>query len=198
MTELILASGSATRQSMLKQVGIPFTSVPPRIDEEAIRGALEHEGATPRDVADTLAEYKARRVSEKHPGTMVIGCDQVLDHKGRVLGKPETRDDARSQLKSLSGGQHRLLSAVVVYEDLKPVWRVVGQVSLSMRPLSDSYIEDYLDRNWPDIADSVGGYKLEQEGARLFLRIDGDYFTVLGLPLLDLCGYLVNRGIIEG
>ncbi|QBY02062.1 septum formation protein Maf [Rhodophyticola sp. CCM32] len=198
MTEIVLASASAARQAMLRQARIPFTVIPARVDEEAIRQSLDHEGASPRDVADTLAEYKARQVAGKHPNALVIGCDQVLDFKGRVFSKPETKEDARGQLQALQGAAHQLLSAVVIYEDQKPVWRMIGKVKLTMRALSEDYIDAYLDRNWPGLSDSVGAYKLEEEGARLFLRIDGDYFTVLGLPLLDLCGYLTNRGIIEG
>jgi septum formation protein len=126
----------------------------------------------------------------------VLGCDQVLDFNGTAWGKPATVDAARAQLRSLRGQTHHLLSALVLYDAQEPVWRHVGEVRLTMRIFSDNYLDAYLARNWPGIADTVGGYKLESEGARLFTTIDGDYFTVLGLPLLPLLGYLGQRGFI--
>ncbi len=193
---LILASGSTIRANLLRQAGLDFDVVKPRVDEEMLRDTLLAEGTSPRDIADALAEMKALRVSEKHPEALVIGCDQILDLKGHILSKPATRADAEVQLLQLRGEKHSLLSAIVIADAGKPIWRHIGQVRLFTRDFSDDWLQGYLDRNWPDIADSVGGYKLEKEGVRLFSRIDGDYFTVLGLPLLDLLSYLALRGEI--
>ncbi|HAC49631.1 MAG TPA: septum formation protein Maf, partial [Sulfitobacter sp.] len=148
----------------------------------------------PRDIADTLAEMKARKVSEKHPGALVLGCDQVLEHRGEMLHKPRDRGEAIAQLHQLRGDRHSLLSAAVLYEDGEPLWRHVGQVRLRMRDASDAYIKDYVERNWDSIRYAVGCYKLEEEGVRLFSQIEGDYFHVLGMPFLELLNYLTLRG----
>lgn len=197
MPQIILASGSSIRKTLLTNAGVPFTTLPARIDEDAIKAALQAEEASPRDVADALAEFKARKLAEKYPEALVIGSDQVLEFQGGILSKPATRDDAADQLRAMRGRQHKLLSAIVVYENAEPVWRHVGQVRLLMRDFTDDFLQAYLDRNWPGIGDSVGGYKLEEEGVRLFSRIEGDYFTVLGLPLLELVGFLTQKGVIE-
>lgn len=194
---VILASASPVRQDLLGRAGLAFEVIPARIDEQAIKDALVHEGATPRDIADALAEFKARRVSEKHADALVIGCDQVLDLNGRVLSKPETRDDARDQLCELRARRHALLSAAVIYDGGKPVWRHVGKAQLTMRPFSDAYLDDYLTRNWESVRHTVGCYKLEEEGIRLFTRVEGDYFVVLGLPLLEILSHLTTTGILK-
>jgi septum formation protein len=191
---LILASGSSIRAQLLQQANIPHQVSIARIDEEMIKAALLSESAPPRDIADTLAEMKARRVSDKNPGALVLGCDQVLDHRGTLLSKPITPEDAISQLTSLRGDRHSLLSAAVIVEDGRPIWRHVGQVRLRMRDASDAYIAEYVDRNWDSIQHAVGSYKLEEEGVRLFSGIEGDYFNVLGLPLIELINYLTIRG----
>ncbi len=193
---ILLASASEIRLALLRAANVPATARPARIDEDSIRAALEAEGAPPRDLADMLAEMKARKIAEKQPGALVLGCDQVLEMKGRIFAKPKSLGDAHAQLRDLRGQTHRLLSAAVLYENGQPVWRHVGQARLTMRDFSDSYLDDYLARNWDSIRHAVGCYKLEEEGIRLFSAVEGDHFTILGLPLLPLLSYLGARGLI--
>jgi septum formation protein len=194
---LILASGSAIRAQMLRNAAVPFDVQIARVDEQMIKESLLADGASPRDIADALAESKARKVASKHHDAMVIGCDQVLDFKGQILSKPDNPETAIDQLTSMRGERHSLLSAAVIYHEGKPIWRHVGQVRLRMRHASDDYITDYVTRNWDSIRHSVGGYKIEEEGVRLFHSIEGDYFNVLGMPLLELLAFLTLRGVID-
>ncbi len=195
---LVLASQSSARQQMLTQARVPFQAVPARLDEEAILASLQAEGASPRDIADTLAELKAEKAARKHPEAVVIGSDQVLAFDGQLLAKPATPDMARAQLAQMSGHTHRLISAVVVYHDARPVWRSIGLAKLSMRSLSNDFIADYVARNWDHIQHCVGGYQIEAEGIRLFHQIEGDYHAILGMPLLPLLTYLAQRNWIDG
>lgn len=194
---IILASGSQVRAQMLRQAGLDFDIQVARVDEQMIKESLLADGRSPRDIADALAEAKARKIAQKNHDAFVIGCDQVLDFQGELLSKPKSPDDAVDQIKSMRGERHMLLSAAVVYHEGKPIWRHIGQVRLRMRDASDGYITKYVDRNWDSIRHSVGGYKLEEEGVRLFHSIEGDYFHVLGMPLLELLAFLTLRGVIE-
>lgn len=194
---LLLASTSTIRLQLLTNAGLKVTALPARVDEETLRTSLLAESASPHDIADALAESKARKLADKNPESLVLGCDQVLDFKGDLLSKPQDQSQARSQLMQLRSQTHSLLSAVVLYDRGQPIWRHVGRARLTMRGFSDAYLEDYLSRNWPAVGHSVGGYMLESEGIRLFDRIEGDYFTILGLPLLPLLSYLATRGFID-
>lgn len=194
---LILASGSAIRATLLTNAGLDFSIQLPRIDEESLKASLRAEDATPRDIADTLAEMKARKIADKFPEARVLACDQVLSHHGALLSKPESPEQAIDQITALSNDRHSLFSAAVMYQSGRPIWRHVGQVNLTMAKLSPDYIASYVDRNWDSIRFAVGAYKLEEEGVRLFTRIDGDYFNVLGLPLLELLTFLADRGDID-
>lgn len=194
---LILASGSSARAAMLTAAGVDFEVVPAALDEAALKASLAEEGAPARDVVDMLAEFKAVRISARYPGRLVLGADQVLVLEGRIFDKPRDIDEARNQLALLRGRRHELLSAVVICEDGHPVWRQVGTARLTMRNFSDAFLKNYLVRHGEALLGSVGAYRLEQGGVTLFDRIDGDYFTILGLPLLPVMSYLRLRGILE-
>jgi septum formation protein len=133
-----------------------------RIDEDAVRMSLQSENASPRDIADTLAELKAQKVAAKHPDALVIGCDQILALGHDIFTKPDTQAQALDQLRALRGRKHQLLSAAVIYGEGKPLWRHVGTVRLHMRDASDDYLAAYVDRNWDSIRHAVGAYKLEE------------------------------------
>jgi len=196
MRRLILASASPIRARLLQQAGLTFDVEPARIDEAALRDSMQAEGAGPRDIADALAEYKAQRIANRRPEALVLGCDQVLVLKGRILGKPTDRNDARARLQELRGQQHSLLSAAVLFDGGRPIWRHVSEASLYMRDFSDSFLDWYMSEKNYEILETVGGYAVEDLGIRLFDRIEGDYFGILGLPLLELLTVLGRRGDI--
>ena len=191
---LILASASETRSRLLANAGVAHDTMPPRVDEAPIKAAMLEDGASHRDIADALAEAKASKVSGKAPGRIVIGCDQVLSHDGRLVSKAGSREDAAAELRRLRGARHELLTAAVACRDGEPLWRHVAVVRLSMRAFSDAYLEDYLDRNWESLRHSVGGYRLEEEGLRLLRSVEGDYFATLGLPMIPLLSWLGDAG----
>jgi septum formation protein len=191
-----LASKSAARQAILRNAGVTFEAVGSGVDEDAAKAGLLAEGASPREVADALAELKAFKVSTKRPG-LVIGSDQTLDLDGVLYDKVDTIEAARQRLVQLRGKVHKLHSAVVVARDGQPIWRVVETTKLSVRSFSDAWLDGYLERNAPDILSSVGCYFLEGEGVQMFDRIDGDYFAILGLPVVGLFDFLRLHGALE-
>lgn len=196
LTPVTLASKSAARQAILRNAGVVFEAVGSGVDEDAAKAGLLAEGASPREVADALAELKAFKVSTKRPG-LVIGSDQTLDLDGVLFDKVDTVEAARQRLLQLRGKVHKLHSAVVVARDGQPIWRVVETTRLSVRHFSDAWLDGYLARNAPDVLSSVGCYFLEGEGVQLFDRIDGDYFAILGLPVVGLFDFLRLHGALE-
>lgn len=194
---VVLASASQIRRSLLQNAGLDVAVDPAEIDEAAVKAAMRHEGKSAETVALELATRKARAVSARHPRALVIGADQMLDAGGAWLDKPVDRAAAARQLATLAGRSHRLISAAAVVEDGRPAWQAADAVTLHMRQLTPQFVERYLDRVGAAALASVGAYQLEGLGAQLFTRIDGDYFTVLGLPLLPLLAFLRQRGIIE-
>jgi septum formation protein len=196
LTPVTLASKSSARQSLLKNAGVVFEAVVAGVDEDATKAGLLAEGASPREVADALAEMKAVKVSTKRPG-LVIGADQTLDFAGRLIDKVETLDEARALLLELRGQTHKLHSAVVVARDGRPIWRLVDSAKLSIRPFSEAWLDGYLERRGEHILHCVGCYELEGEGVQLFDGVHGDYFTVLGLPLVGLLDFLRLHGALQ-
>lgn len=193
---LILASTSPWRAEMLRAAGVNVECVAPGVDEEEMKRAMRAEDASPRDQADALAELKARRVSSRVPGVLTLGADQILALDGAALDKPATREEAASTLRRLRGQRHDLLSAAAIALDGAPIWRHIGRARLTMRRFSDEFLEDYLDAVGDDALRTPGAYMVEGRGAQLFSRIEGDHFTVLGLPLLETLAFLRVRGIL--
>lgn len=193
---LVLASRSPTRAALLRNAGVAFETDAAAVDEAEVKAALAAEGASPRDIALALAELKARRVSRSHPGALVIGADQLLDCGGRLFDKPGGPAAARRDLLALRGRAHSQISAVCVASDEAILWRHAEAARLVMRPFSDAFLEAYLEAAGDEIYGCVGAYRLEGLGAQLFSRIEGDYFTVLGLPLLPLLAFLREHGVV--
>ena len=192
---LILASQSASRRAMLSAAGVSFAAEPANVDEAAAKASLAH--LSPRDLTDALAELKALKVSQRHPQSLVMGSDSVVAlADGSLLDKPESREQAADHLARMSGGTHKLWSAAVVAEGARPVWRHVEPATLYVRTLSYSFIEHYLDTEWPAVAGCVGVFRIEGPGVQLFDRIEGSQFTVQGLPLIPVLGCLRQRGML--
>lgn len=191
---IVLASASKVRRALLEASGLEILVDPAAVDEAAVKESYAGEGAGPGEIAEALAELKARRVSPRHPGLIVLGADQILDCEGQRFDKPEGMTGARAQLHALSGRRHRLISGLVAVRDGQRLWHHTGEAVLTMRKLSEGFLEGYLAAAGPAVLESVGAYQLEGLGAQLFTRIEGDYFTVLGLPLLPLLDFLRLQG----
>jgi septum formation protein len=187
---LILASGSASRQEMLRAAGVAFEIVVPDIDEDAAKDRLMRGGAGSGEIAGTLAELKAVAVSHSRPGALVLGADQVLDCGGQLFNKSRNRAEARATLSALRGRRHQLLSAAVLAQEGAPVWRDLQIAELWMRDFSDAFLEDYLKREGDTLLSSVGCYRIEGRGVQLFTRISGDTFVIRGLALLAVLAAL--------
>ncbi len=190
---LILASASPIRRHILEAAGVTFEVDVARVDEGAAKASLRADGLSPRDQADALAALKALSVSQRREG-LVIGADQMLALEGETLDKPKDRAEARAHLQRLRGRTHQLMCAAVVARSGEVLWRHVETPRLRMRAFSDAFLEDYLERGGEKLLASVGAYQLEGLGAHLFERVDGDYFSVLGLPLLPLLAFLREHG----
>jgi septum formation protein len=193
--EVTLASSSASRRALLAAAGVAAQSVAPNVDEASFRTSLRAEGVLVRDQAMQLAELKAVRVSSARGG-LVIGGDQMLALGNEAFDKPADLAEARSHLTRLSGKSHTLETAIVVCEEGRPVWRHLARPRLTMRHLTPEFIDGYVDRCGQSLLSTVGAYQLESLGSQLFSSIEGDYFSILGLPLLPLLDYLRVRKVL--
>ena len=194
---LVLASAAAVRAAMLRAAGLAFSIQPARVDEGAVKDAMRAEDPDGRETARALAALKARRVSANAPGAFVIGADQLLVCGDEWFDKPVDPDDARGQLRRLRGRRHTLVTAVSVVRDEAEIWGMVASPELVMRPFSDAFLERYVEQAGEGILACVGGYEAEGLGAQLLAEIDGDWFAVLGLPLLPLLAFLREHGLAE-
>lgn len=194
---LVLASASPFRRQLMTNAGLVFTAEAASIDERQIEGPLERAGANPAEVAIELAIAKARDVAKRHPDSLVIGSDQTLSLGARVYHKPSSLEEAASHLQSFSGKTHRLNSAIALVRNEELLWSHVSHADLHVRPLSNEFIRSHLEKVGMKTLGSVGAYQLEGEGIQLFSKIEGDYFTILGLPMLPLLNKLREMGVID-
>jgi len=194
---IILASKSQIRSELLLKAGLKFTVVDANIDEKEVKFSYTNEGYSARDLADVLAAMKAKKLSCKYLDKLVIGCDQIMECNGQILSKVNNPTDLVDQLKFLRNKSHTLYSACVVYFANKAEWRFIGSATITMHNLSDEYISNYVDDNWSEVKHCVGGYKIENSGISILSKINGDYFSILGLPIIQLLNHLVNRGVLK-
>ncbi len=195
MTPVILASGSRIRLELLDRAGVTVTAEAAAVDEDEIKRAFQAEGASTQACAQALAALKAGRISQRHPEALVIGADTMLDLDGVWFDKPVDLDRARIHLQALRGKTHRLVTAAVVMQGGTQLWHSVSATELTMRAFSDDFLDDYLHKAGPAVLSSVGAYHLEGLGAQLFSQVEGDFFTVLGLPLLPVLDFLRGHGV---
>ncbi len=193
----VLASSSKTRAALLEQAGVKVTRDPPRIDEAELKASNRRKGAEAGVCAMALAEAKALTVAARHPKTLVIGADQILNCNGTWLDKPRGRADAKAQLAMLRGQSHELATALCVARDADVIWHDLQRPRLTMRQFSDAFLDRYIEGLSRDDMGAVGAYRLEGAGMQLFQRIDGDYFAILGLPLIGLLEFLRGQGELE-
>ncbi len=193
---IVLASASPTRAAMLERAGLAVEVDPPRVDEDEIKRSMRREGFDAAAVAEALAEQKARSVARRHAGKLVVGADQILECDGHSFDKPADYDAARDQLRALSGRRHDLVSVACIVLDGERLWHAVDHARLWVRSLDDEFIARYLCAAGDTALAGPGGYQVEGIGAQLFQRIEGDHFTILGLPLLPLLDFMRARGVL--
>ncbi|MHB8284901.1 MAG: Maf family protein [Caulobacteraceae bacterium] len=193
--QLTLASQSAARRKLLADAGLTFDAISSKVDEDRLKSGLLAQGASPSEIALALAQAKAVDVSRHTPG-LVIGADQTLDFKGWLYDKPHDLEDLRTHLTAFRGNPHHLHAAVALAQDGAVVWRTLETATLHVREFSDAFLDAYIEREGAAVLGCVGGYRIEGEGLQLFDRIKGDYFTILGLPMLGLMDELRAQGLL--
>lgn len=194
---LILASASPFRQHLMREAGLQFSAIPAEIDERAVEQPIRESGATPEEVARQLAIAKAMDVSRRYPGAYVIGSDQVMSMAGRMFHKCLSREEARSQLGEMRGATHRLSSAIAIARDGKTLWTHVSVADMTFRKFSDTFLNRYMETAGDKVLLSVGAYQYEGLGQQLFEKVEGDYFTIIGLPMLPLLAALRDLDVID-
>ncbi|MBP0444748.1 Maf family protein [Roseomonas sp. SSH11] len=193
---VILASASSARKSVLEAAGLRFQAIAAAVDEAAIKESAKEEGFTAAEAALMLAEAKARRIAARHPEALVIGCDQILTLGDRWFDKPASRAEARAHLEALRGNSHQLVTAVLCWRGGQRIWQHVATPRLTMRPVSDTFLDAYLALEGDTVTTTVGAYRLEGPGIHLFDRVEGEHAAILGLPLLPLLGFLRQHGVL--
>jgi septum formation protein len=193
---LILASASAGRRAMLENAGVAFEVEAASIDEDAVKQSLKAEGASVEQAAETLAELKARRISARHPGVLVLGSDSMLECEGRWFDKAESVEEAREHLQAMRGTTHRLVTSAVLVRDEGRIWHHTAVASMTMRNFSDAWLDGYLEDIGERACASVGCYQVEGQGLQLFARIDGDFFAIVGLPMVQVLDQLRTQGVL--
>ena len=196
LPRLVLASGSPARRNLLAAAGLQFEAIPARIDEDAVKQSARIGAVLPDDTALLLAELKAMRISQRHPDALVIGADQLLVCEGEIFDKPADMAAARAQLRRLRGRWHELVGGAVCVRDRSRVWHYAARARLLMRDFSDVVLDGYLAAEGEHVCESVGAYRIEGIGLQLFDAIEGDYFSILGLPLVPLLGFLRQHGVL--
>ncbi len=194
---VVLASASKSRANLLRAAGVDFQISPARVDEDAVKASLKAEGATAAHCAEALAEFKAVAVSQRHPDVLVIGADQMLECEGAWFDKPTDMAGARNHLLTLRGKTHTLPTSVAVALNGARIWHFTAMPRLTVRPFSEAFLDTYLAAAGTQILSSVGAYQLEGPGAQLFTRIEGDFFTILGLPLLELLSFFREHHVVQ-
>ncbi len=193
---LILASASKSRATLMRAAGLSFEQIPAHVDEDAIKASMKAEGATAADCALALAEFKAGTISMRNPDALVIGADQMLDCDGQWFDKPKDLEGARNHLKTLRGKTHVLPTSVTIALNGAPIWHHTSVPRLSVRAFSDAFLDEYVAAVGDALTSSVGAYHLEGRGAQIFTKVEGDFFTVLGLPLLELLAFLREHRVV--
>ena len=195
--KIILASGSKIRQKILSSAGVTFLSDPANIDENTIKVSLDKNKNSHEQIAQTLSDFKGLNRINIWPNDLIISCDQILSFNGEIFSKPKNKEIAMDQIKKLRGSKHLLITASTIIEDSEIIWRDVSKAEMFMRELSDNQVFNYIEKIGIECTKSVGGYMIENEGIKLFNKINGDYFTILGIPLTKIINFLFEKDFLN-